>query len=69
MMLTDKDREFLLKLADLCEAYKAEFVYTNSDDGIHIQLDGKKVFRGWLLEGSAARELRSAHLDWRVGRP
>jgi hypothetical protein len=60
MMLTDSDKEFLRKLADLCEQHKAEFRYTTSDDGIHIALGGKDVFRGWLFEGEAAGELRAA---------
>jgi len=59
-MLTDGNKEFLSKLADLCEQHKAEFSYTSSDDGIHITLAGKEVFRDWLLEGSAAGELRDA---------
>ena len=59
-MLTDKDREFLLKLADLCDEHKAEFGYTTSDDGIHVSLDGREVFRGWFFEASAAHELREA---------
>lgn len=59
-MLTDKDREFLLKLADLCEEYMADFGYTSQDDGIHIDLDGREVFVGWISQGSGPAELRAA---------
>jgi hypothetical protein len=58
-MITNNNKEFLSKLADLCEQHKAEFSYTSSDDGIHITLAGKEVFRGWLFESSAAGELRA----------
>lgn len=59
-MLTDKDREFLLKLADLCEEYKAELGYTTSDDGIHVELGGREVFSGWFFQDSGPAELREA---------
>ena len=41
--MNERQREFLLKLADLCEEYGAEFSYKNDDDGIHIGADGKRV--------------------------
>jgi hypothetical protein len=59
-MMTDKDREFLLKLADLMEDHKASLRYTNRDDGIHIDLDGREVFLGWFFQDDAPAELRAA---------
>lgn len=59
-MLTDKDREFLLRLADLCEEHKAALGYTNSDDGIHVELAGREVFCGWFFEETGPKELRAA---------
>lgn len=50
--------EFLAKLADLCDEYKAEFAYTNNDDGIHILLDDEPVFVGFLLQPEAGCVLR-----------
>ena len=56
---TIRDKEFLLRLADLCEEYKATFAYTVDDDGIHITVDGgRQVFVGFLLD--APEELRKA---------
>lgn len=53
------DKEFLLKLADLCEEYGATFGYTIDDDGIHISVDGgREVFVGYLFD--APKELRDA---------
>lgn len=46
--LLDKECEFLAKLADLCEEYNAGISYSWRDDGIHIAVDGKVVFVGWL---------------------
>lgn len=46
--LLDKEREFLTKLADLCEEYNAGIGYSWRDDGIHIEVDDKEVFVGWL---------------------
>jgi len=50
--------EFLEKLAILCDEYNAQFDYTTDDDGIHINVEGKEVFIGFLDE-SASRELRN----------
>jgi len=50
--------EFLLKLADLCDEYKAEFTYTNGDDGIHILVNDEPVFVGFLLQPEAGVLLR-----------
>lgn len=58
MALTSKQRDFLFKLADLCDEYKAEFSYTNDNDGIHIDVDGVKVFAGFL-SGDAGKALRA----------
>lgn len=59
-ILTNKDREFLLKLADLCDEYKAEFEYTRDDDGIHISLDNRYVFCGFFMFNRGPAELRAA---------
>lgn len=40
--------EFLQKLNELLGEYKAEITYTNADDGLHISIDGKEIFTGWL---------------------
>ena len=58
MTMNERQREFLLKLADLCEEYGAEFYYKNDDDGIHIGADGYEVFVGYMLD--PAKELRDA---------
>lgn len=59
MIENELDKEFLLKLADLCEEYGATFDYTTEDDGIHISVDGgREVFVGHLLD--APKELRDA---------
>lgn len=50
-MATKKEREFLLKLADLLEEYKASFEYTTEDDGIHIVIDGRDVFSSFFSNG------------------
>lgn len=57
MALTTKQKQFLLKLADLCDEYQAEFSYTNDDDGIHIGVDGVEVFADFL-SGDAGKSLR-----------
>ena len=59
MPLTDYQKEFLTKLADLCDEYRAGFGYTWHDDGTHIYMDGKDVFCGFVDEG-AAQTLREA---------
>ena len=56
--LSERERKFLGLLADLCDEYKAEFGYTNYDDGIHISVDNEEVFVGHLLH--PAQELRAA---------
>lgn len=54
---------FLLKLAQLCEDYKATITYTSSDDGTHIRVDGKDIFVGYLDDHDAATVLRKAISD------
>ncbi len=57
--MNEIDKEFLLKLATLCEEYDASFCYTTDDDGIHISVDGgREVFVGFLID--APSELRDA---------
>jgi len=53
-----RDKEFLLKLADLCEEYDAEFGYTNEDNGVHISVDGREIYCDWMFRGSVAGDLR-----------
>lgn len=40
--------EFLEKLADLMEEYKAEFDFTTNEDGIHIHVDRSEEYISWL---------------------
>lgn len=57
--MTDRGKEFLMKLAGLCEDYRASFHYTIMDDGTHIHIDGhglggdigEVVFAGHLYDG------------------
>jgi hypothetical protein len=42
-------REFLFKLSDLCNEYKAEFNYTNEDDGIHVVVAEEDVCIGFPM--------------------
>jgi len=57
---TERQREFLLKLADLCDEYKVEITYTNDDDGIHILTNGEKVFVGFInASGAPLRQAAS----------
>jgi hypothetical protein len=48
---------FLLELSSLLEKHKATIFYTNDDDGIHIETDGKEVFVGWLDSDKAEDNL------------
>ncbi len=52
--------EFLEKLASLLEDYKATIGYTTDDDGIHIELDYKEIFYGFLNFEDAPDVLRAA---------
>ena len=56
--MSDRDREFLKKLADLMEEYGARFMYTTSEDGIHISRDGEDIFIGFLGGDYGIRDLR-----------
>lgn len=57
--MNELDKEFLLKLASLCEEYDASFSNTTDDEGIHISVDGgREVFVGFLID--APRQLREA---------
>jgi len=48
VLAMNKETEFLKKLNQLLQEYKAEIGYTIDDDGIHISVDGKTCFVGWL---------------------
>jgi len=52
--------EFLEKLAQLCDDYKATFSYSHDDDGIYICLDGKEIFCGFIHDEGASKVLRDA---------
>lgn len=70
MATTNKDAgQFLLKLAALCEEYRAEFSYTTDDNGVHITLDGQEVFVGFLVDGYAVNDLRTAAANWLAQQP
>ena len=56
--MNGRDKEFLLKLAALCEEYDASFNFTTDDDGIHISVGGGEVYVGFLID--APKELRDA---------
>ena len=59
MIKNERDKEFLVKLANLCEEYCAGFEYTTDDDGIHISIDnGREVFVGFMDD--AAKDIRMA---------
>lgn len=38
--MTNNQRDFLNKFADLCEQYGVGLGYTNEDDGIHLSVAG-----------------------------
>lgn len=59
IVLSHRQKDFLLRLADLCDELQAEFSYSNEDDGIHIELDGTEVFADFL-SGDAGKALRAA---------
>lgn len=42
--LTTREKEFLLKLAKLCDEYKAGFSDVTQENGIHITVDEEKIF-------------------------
>jgi hypothetical protein len=48
--------EALRALADVYEKYNVDLRYTSEDDGIHIRIDGKDIYNGWL--DHPAQELR-----------
>jgi len=55
--MNNKQKDFLNKLADLCDVYKPEFFYTNDDDGIHIRIDNEDIFIDYDI---TAETIRSA---------
>jgi hypothetical protein len=55
-----RQKDFLIKLAELCDSYRAGFRYTTDDDGIHIDVDGVDVFVGFIEEPNAGSILREA---------
>lgn len=56
MPLTQHEKEFLAKLADLLDEYDASLTYTSADDGIHIELQGTEVFTGFMPDTTELRE-------------
>lgn len=41
--MSEKHKEFLTKLADLCEEYRAGLGYTIDDDGVHVYIDDEDI--------------------------
>jgi len=54
--MTNTQREFLNKLADLCDEYKAEFLHSY-DGEIAIHLDSELIFRGPLHDQLTCPEI------------
>lgn len=54
--MTARQKEFLLKLADLIEEYTAEISYTTDDDGVHVVVDGRDIYHGF---GPDPQEMRA----------
>ena len=48
--LTDRQKEFLNKLADLIEQFDASIHSTIDEDGEHIVVDGAEIFVGSLWD-------------------
>jgi hypothetical protein len=59
-MKTQKEKEFLEKLAGLIDAYNAKLEYTIDDDGIHISVDEKEIFADFLHCSDASDLLLAA---------
>ena len=59
-LMNQRHKNFLGKLADLLEKYKADCGYTTDDDGVHLRVDGDEVFVGFLDSDSCIKELRAA---------
>ncbi|MGZ8917880.1 MAG: hypothetical protein ACXW0T_06635 [Methylobacter sp.] len=58
-VLSERQEDFLKKLADLCEEYNAGIDFCKIDDTTLIRMDGEVVFAGFIDE-KAADELRKA---------
>jgi hypothetical protein len=57
-LVSSRAASFLFKLASLVEEYGAEFCYTANDDGIHIFVDRRETYVGFL-EGSVEESMNS----------
>ncbi len=55
--LTERQRQFFLRFADLCEEFNVDISYTSYDDGIHIAVDGEEVYVGWDCDANGFRQL------------
>ena len=51
-----KQRKALIALADVCQRFDLGFTYTNSDDGVHVSVDGKEVFVGFDFSPTNLRD-------------
>ncbi len=58
--MNQKQKDFLSKLADLCEEYSPDFFYTTDDDGIHIAVDSQKIFIDYSITAETLREAATA---------
>ena len=58
--MKERQKEFLKKFAELCREYKPDFYYTTCDDGIHIVVDGERVFCGFSVVSEELEKAISA---------
>lgn len=47
--MESREEEFMMKLRELLAEYDAYIEYTNRDDGLHVYVGEKEVYRGWDL--------------------
>ena len=50
-MVSD-DSQFLTKFHELINEYKATLHYTVDEDGIHISVHGREIFKGFMDDNS-----------------
>lgn len=61
MSSDERKKAFLLKLADLCEEYRAGFSFSVDDDLIHIEIDDEEEVFAWYGHADGtAEEMREA---------
>lgn len=57
-MSTEREKEFLNKLADLCEEYKAGFEIYEDQEGPTITLENLSISTGYLGDSNCPNVLR-----------